>query len=84
MKSRKIVSILLISMILFLLMPYINVQALSKNRILVLNSYNRGYEWTNDIEEGLKSTLIDDGRNLDLQYEYMDAKESIAKSILRS
>ncbi len=45
-----------------------------KERILVINSYNHGYRWTNEVVEGFLSSFILDDPNLDIRVEYMDIK----------
>ena len=42
--------------------------------ILVLHSYSPSYEWTMNIEEGIKSTIKNTDKNIRLSIEYMDFK----------
>jgi len=48
--------------------------AQEKERILVINSYNHGYRWTNEVMEGFLSSFNMDDPNLDIRVEYMDTK----------
>lgn len=41
--------------------------------VLVLNSYNCGYVWSDGISDGIKSELGKDG-NIEMYFEYMDVK----------
>ncbi len=43
-------------------------------RILILNSYHRGYKWTDDISEGIEKVLKESGVPFKLSHEYMDTK----------
>ena len=43
------------------------------HRVLILNSFNEGYHWTDRIMQGIKSVLNDE-ENVDLFIDYMDAK----------
>jgi ABC-type uncharacterized transport system substrate-binding protein len=45
-----------------------------KKHLLVLHSYHKGYKWTDDITDGIESTLKDEGGNIKIHYEYMDTK----------
>lgn len=42
--------------------------------ILFINSYHRGYKWSDDIEAGLRDTLIESGRKIELSFEYLDSR----------
>jgi len=44
-------------------------------KILILNSYQRGLSWTDDIDSGIADVLQRYSDNLDISYEYMDAKK---------
>ena len=43
-------------------------------RVLILNSYHKGYAWTDNIVEGIESTLREQIENIELRVEYMDTK----------
>lgn len=45
----------------------------NKKKVLVLNSYNYGFSWTNNIIEGIKNNISSD---VDLFYEFMDTKHN--------
>ncbi|MBF0224220.1 MAG: response regulator [Desulfobacterales bacterium] len=59
--------------ILFLLIPN---SSLSSNvsKILILNSYHKGYIWTDHLIEGIEKTLDENMETFELYYEYMDTK----------
>ena len=52
----------------------INIAKTSKKQILILHSYNRGLQWTDDLERGISSRIKEDMDNVELIYEYMDVK----------
>jgi PAS domain S-box-containing protein len=43
-------------------------------RVLYLNSYDRGYKWSNDIESGLAERLRNADREIELSVEYLDGR----------
>lgn len=45
-----------------------------RKQLLVLHSYHKGYKWTDDITEGIESTLRTGDKNFKIHYEYMDTK----------
>jgi len=45
-----------------------------KKNVLILNSYNNGYKWTDNIVEGITSVLEPSSRNLNIIVEDMDRK----------
>jgi len=53
-------------------MPSVWAQNTTKQSVLVLNSYHKGYQWSDNIIEGISSILGPNARNIDLQAEYMD------------
>ena len=50
--------------------------------VLLLNSYHKGYPWTDEITRGVEETLT--GRNIDLHVEYMDTKRQFGREYLLS
>lgn len=46
----------------------------AKKTILIINSYNPGYQWLEDLEKGLLENLSFDNSTYDLYIEYMDTK----------
>ncbi len=43
--------------------------------ILILNSYHKGYQWADQLSDGITDQLYEDlGSDLELHYEYLDAK----------
>ncbi|MCP4114386.1 MAG: PAS domain S-box protein [Desulfobacteraceae bacterium] len=48
---------------------------------LLLNSYHKGYGWTDEITRGVEETLV--GKNVALHVEYMDAKRGFDEAYLQ-
>ncbi|MDD5284720.1 MAG: ABC transporter substrate binding protein [Desulfuromonadaceae bacterium] len=44
------------------------------NRVLYLNSYDRGFKWSDDIESGLAERFKSADRKIELSVEYLDAR----------
>jgi len=65
----------LLSIILILLFPFSwsEGQHADKN-ILILNSYHKGFQWTDNIVRGVEATFKDEGIDSHIQVEYMDSK----------
>ena len=42
-------------------------------RVLFINSYERGYSWSDGIEEGLRKRLGESGRRIEISSEYLDS-----------
>ncbi len=45
-----------------------------QNHVLVLNSYEKGFPWTDNIVKGIESTLTKELPDINLKIEYMDSK----------
>lgn len=45
-----------------------------KKHILVIHSYHQGFEWTNDISDGIESVLTPLENEIETFYEYLDSK----------
>ena len=43
-------------------------------RVVFINSYHRGYEWSDGIEEGLRQRLNASGKRVEISYEYLDSR----------
>jgi len=43
-------------------------------RILYINSYHRGYKWSDGIEQGLLETLNKSGLKIEISVEYLDSR----------
>lgn len=54
----------------------VNLEKSSKKQILILNSYNKGLKWTDDLEIGIKSALADQLNEIEFTHEYMDVKKN--------
>jgi PAS domain S-box-containing protein len=46
----------------------------NQEKILILNSYHKGFIWTDNFVNGVESTLKPEVNNIDLSIEYMDTK----------
>lgn len=60
-------------MILILLIIGIDGVALENKQILLLNSYHKGFTWTDEITNGVSDAILDN--NIDLHVEYLDTKK---------
>ncbi len=58
---------------LFLLLILLNTYILANNSILIINSYHKGYEWSDSVVKGLEKTLSSK-ENIDTNILYMDSK----------
>jgi diguanylate cyclase (GGDEF)-like protein len=54
-----------------------------KTSVLVLNSYHEGYRWTDDIVQGINSVFGPEWGEVDLDFEYMDAKRNHSPDYLK-
>ena len=43
-------------------------------QVLVIHSYHLGYKWTDDITQGITAALQEEGKAVQIRYEYMDTK----------
>jgi len=53
---------------------YVSAQAPDSMKVLILNSYHQGYQWTDEIMEGIKSEFDNTDMIVELFIEYMDTK----------
>ncbi|MCG2732840.1 hybrid sensor histidine kinase/response regulator [Pseudodesulfovibrio aespoeensis] len=60
---------------IFCLTPAAGQAEMAKKNVLYLNSYHRGYKWSDDIFDGVRSVLEAGPYKIDLQIEYMDIKK---------
>ncbi|MFT9498124.1 hypothetical protein [Anaerosolibacter sp.] len=67
---------LLLSMIIIQYTVRVPVLALRniEKHVLILNSYHKGYKWTDDMVEGIEDVLKSDLENINLSVEYLDGK----------
>lgn len=70
---RKIHYLIIACLFLLLSSPALAQQ--QKKNVLYLNSYHHGYEWSDNILDGVRSILDESEYKIDLQIEYMDAKK---------
>lgn len=55
--------------------------AADNSRILFINSYEPGYSWSDDIEQGIRERLVASGKNIDLSVEYLDSRRFPAEAL---
>lgn len=67
---------ILLSMIIILYTVRAPVLALRniEKHVLILNSYHKGYKWTDDMVKGIEDVLNSDLENINLSVEYLDSK----------
>lgn len=63
-------------MILFILLFKLNLYA--QNSILIVNSYHKGYEWSDDVIDGMESVFYKNS-DIDINILYMDSKRVTSK-----
>ena len=74
-RNIKFIMILNLSVIIiFLLNSFLFAQENPTKSILVLNSYHKGFLWTDNIVKGIESVLESEKNNIKLSVEYMDTK----------
>ena len=66
--------IIFLFIILTLYIPSTYAQEGQTKRVLVLNSYHKGFLWTDNIVKGIESVLGPEGNCVELKIEYMDSK----------
>ena len=64
----------LITLCLIFLIPKPGICERLKKSVLYLNSYHHGYQWSDSIHDGIRTTLDNSSYKIDLQVEYLDAK----------
>ncbi|WP_462324573.1 hybrid sensor histidine kinase/response regulator [Desulfoplanes sp.] len=55
--------------------------ATPRKNVLLLNSYENGYSWSDTIVQGVKQRFAKSPYNVDLQVEYMDSKRHTSKAM---
>ncbi|MFP4348297.1 MAG: PAS domain S-box protein [Desulfococcaceae bacterium] len=48
-------------------------------RVLVLQSYHKGFSWTDDVQQGIEAVFKEIGKDIEIAVEYMDAKRQPAR-----
>ncbi len=61
----------------------VRVEADSRKKVLVLNSYHKGLSWTDSVVKGVESVLEQESGAIELYYEYMDSKRYYDEKYLR-
>ena len=59
-------------------------EEIRKPKILILNSYHQGVDWTDGIMDGILSCFKKEKRDADLYIEYMDTKRNRPDNIFPS
>jgi PAS domain S-box-containing protein len=73
-KFIMILNLSVIIFIIFLLNSFLFAQENPTKNILILNSYHKGFLWTDNIVKGIESVLEPEKNNIKLSVEYMDTK----------
>jgi len=73
-RNIKFIMIFNLSVIIFLLNSFLFAQENPTKDILILNSYQKGFLWTDNIVKGIESVLESEKNNIKLSVEYMDTK----------
>ncbi|WP_136798650.1 ABC transporter substrate binding protein [Desulfosediminicola ganghwensis] len=68
-------AISLLFVICSLLNPLATMAQKEKKTVLYLNSYHDGYQWSDNVLEGIRNVLTESEYMIDLQIEYMDVKK---------
>jgi PAS domain S-box-containing protein len=71
---RLATTILLVTLALGLFTPQQSLGSKPRKNVLLLNSYENGYSWSDTIVQGAKQRFAKSLYNVDLQVEYMDSK----------
>ncbi|MGE4292417.1 MAG: ATP-binding protein [Desulfovibrio sp.] len=80
--GRALLFALLTACALALLLPEPQAEAKGiKRRVLLLNSYQNGYAWSDDILDGVRKQFTESGLTVDLQIEYMDTKRYAPEAV---
>ncbi len=56
-------------------------QVLPKKEVLYINSYHRGHDWSDEVENGIRETLMSAGEPIELSVVYLDAMRFEATSV---
>lgn len=73
-RKKLIINLVLIVCFIFVFNSISIADTNTRKNILVVNSYNHNYKWTNDLEYGIKSVLNESGFDIHYDVEYMDSK----------
>lgn len=63
------------------LLPRASLAAKPRKNVLLLNSYENGYPWSDTIVQGVKQRFARSPYDVDLQVEYMDSKRHTSKAM---
>jgi signal transduction histidine kinase/ActR/RegA family two-component response regulator len=74
MNQRKLFAVILAGIITAALPVGAAANDAKDKRVLYLNSYDRGYKWSDDIERGLVARLQNAARKIELSVEYLDGR----------
>jgi len=59
--------------LLLVMLPTVG-HSIERKQILILNSYHKGYPWTDSLVKGIEKTLTERIENCEILIEYMDTK----------
>jgi PAS domain S-box-containing protein len=72
---------LLITLVLGFFAPQHSLGAKPRKNVLLFNSYENGYSWSDTIVQGVKQRFAQSPYTVDLQVEYMDSKRHASRSM---
>jgi len=72
--KRIVIHVSFLVIFLFLNSPFVYAQDGLMKHVLMLNSYQKGFLWTDDIIKGIESVFEPGKNNIELTVEYMDTK----------
>jgi two-component system cell cycle sensor histidine kinase/response regulator CckA len=84
LKKIKFSSVLLCFLIIFMVNSPGRAAETPQKRVLVLHSYYLGFTWTDDITKGINKAFAQSTGNVELYYEFMDAKRHPEIDYLKS
>ncbi len=72
---------MLTALLCFSHFPIMGGQVLPKKEVLYINSYHRGHDWSDEVENGIRETLMSAGEPIELSVVYLDAMRYEATSV---
>lgn len=86
MKKRLKIALLALSSIVFLFCM-VGIDSLAKSKvenIILINSYNKGFTWTDDQVEGIVESILEKHPNVNIYVEYLDWKNFPSDRVLEN
>ena len=68
---------------IFILFIFFPIYLFANSSILIINSYHKGYEWSDDIVDGLEKVFYTK-KDIELNILYMDSKRITSKEYYKS